>query len=180
MCRCESLAHLDGNGGGKLYTGVSNHPTHISFRKRRQQGARLGDDAILKLRVARQRRAEHRLALFRQSRPRCLLIYPSEFLNIRLPVLRKPIRRKALLRTARNLRTLALRALEQRKAGKHVRLDGLNSFLADARWSPPPAGSRTHTEPDRHTEASMVPTLIENVRVALLLVWCYWEQMLLG
>ena len=38
----------------------------------------------------------------------------------------------------------------------------------------------TLTEPDRHTEASMVPTLIENVRAALLLVWCYGEQMLLG
>ena len=39
-------------------------------------------------------------------------------------------------------------------------------------WALPPAGSRTHTEPDRHTEASMVPTFIENVRAALLLVWC--------
>jgi len=53
-------------------------------------------------------------------------------MNIRLPLLRKPLRPKALLRTARNLRTLALRAMEQRKAGKHVRLDGLNTFLADA------------------------------------------------
>jgi predicted RNA-binding Zn ribbon-like protein len=53
-------------------------------------------------------------------------------MNIRLPLLRKPLRPKALLGSARNLRTLALRALEQKKAGKHVRLDGLNMFLADA------------------------------------------------
>ena len=53
-------------------------------------------------------------------------------MNIRLPLLRKPLRPEALLRSARNLRTLALRALERRKAGKRVRLDGLNTFLADA------------------------------------------------
>ncbi len=53
-------------------------------------------------------------------------------MNICLPLLRKPLRPKALVRTARNLRTLALRALEQRKAGRRVRLDGLNSFLVDA------------------------------------------------
>ena len=53
-------------------------------------------------------------------------------MNIRLPLLRKPLGPKALLRTARNLRTLAFRAIEQRKAGKRVRLDSLNTFLADA------------------------------------------------
>ena len=53
-------------------------------------------------------------------------------MNIRLPLLRGRLRPKALLRTARDLRTLALRALEQRKAGKHVRLAGLNRFLAGA------------------------------------------------
>lgn len=53
-------------------------------------------------------------------------------MNVHLPLLRKPLRPKALLRTARTLRTLALRALEQRKAGKRVPLDGLNLFLADA------------------------------------------------
>jgi predicted RNA-binding Zn ribbon-like protein len=53
-------------------------------------------------------------------------------MNIRLPLLRGHLRPKALLRSARDLRTLALRALEQRKAGKHVPLAGLNTFLADA------------------------------------------------
>jgi len=53
-------------------------------------------------------------------------------MNMRLPLLRKPLTSKALVRTARNLRTLALRAMEQRKAGKRVRLDELNAFLADA------------------------------------------------
>ncbi len=53
-------------------------------------------------------------------------------MDFRLPLLRKPLIPKALLRTARKLRTLALRALERRKAGKRVRLDGLNTFLADA------------------------------------------------
>ena len=53
-------------------------------------------------------------------------------MDIRLPLLRKPLRPKALLRAARSLRTLALRALEQRKAGKRVRLEGLNTFLAQA------------------------------------------------
>lgn len=53
-------------------------------------------------------------------------------MNLRLPSLRKALRPKALLRTARKLRALGLRALEQRKAGQSVRLDGLNLFLAAA------------------------------------------------
>jgi predicted RNA-binding Zn ribbon-like protein len=53
-------------------------------------------------------------------------------MNIRLPLLRGPLRPRELLRTARNLRALALRAIEQRKVGKHVRLADLNRFLADA------------------------------------------------
>ena len=52
-------------------------------------------------------------------------------MNIRLPLLRGRLRPKALLHAARDLRTLALRALEQGKAGKHVRVAGLNMFLAD-------------------------------------------------
>jgi predicted RNA-binding Zn ribbon-like protein len=52
--------------------------------------------------------------------------------DIPLPLLRAPLRPGALLRAARYLRALALQALEQRKAGKHVRLAGLNTFLADA------------------------------------------------
>jgi predicted RNA-binding Zn ribbon-like protein len=53
-------------------------------------------------------------------------------MNVRLPLLLKPLRPKALLRTARNLRTLALRALERRKVGKRVRLGELNACLAEA------------------------------------------------
>jgi predicted RNA-binding Zn ribbon-like protein len=53
-------------------------------------------------------------------------------MNIRLPLLIGRLRPHALLRTARDLRTMALRALEQRKAGKPVPLVGLNTFLADA------------------------------------------------
>ena len=53
-------------------------------------------------------------------------------MNLRLPLILKPFRPKALLDAARNLRSLALRSIEQRKAGKHVSLDGLNSFLTDA------------------------------------------------
>lgn len=51
-------------------------------------------------------------------------------MGIRLPSLQIPLKPGALLRAARNLRDLALRALEQRKAGKHVSLGGLNLFLA--------------------------------------------------
>jgi predicted RNA-binding Zn ribbon-like protein len=53
-------------------------------------------------------------------------------MNLRLPLIQKPLRPKELLRAARDLRSLASRSIEQRKAGKHVSLDGLNTFLADA------------------------------------------------
>jgi predicted RNA-binding Zn ribbon-like protein len=53
-------------------------------------------------------------------------------MGIRLPLLRKPLRPEALLGSARNLRTLALRVLERRKAGKRVGFGDLNTFLAGA------------------------------------------------
>jgi predicted RNA-binding Zn ribbon-like protein len=53
-------------------------------------------------------------------------------MNLQLPVLRRPLRPKTLLRAARKLRALTLRAMEQRKAGTSVRLEELNSFLAVA------------------------------------------------
>jgi predicted RNA-binding Zn ribbon-like protein len=53
-------------------------------------------------------------------------------MSLRPPLILKPLKPTALLVTARNLRSLALQSVEQRKAGKHVSLDALNAFLADA------------------------------------------------
>lgn len=53
-------------------------------------------------------------------------------MDMRPPLVRKPLRPETLLRAARTLRALALRAVEQIKGGKHVQLEGLNIFLADA------------------------------------------------
>ena len=53
-------------------------------------------------------------------------------MNVPLPLLQKPLEPGPLLRTARNLRTLALRAVEQKKASERVRLNELNAFLANA------------------------------------------------
>ena len=48
------------------------------------------------------------------------------------PALRKRLPRGALLQSARTLRTAALSAVKQKKAGKRLRLGALNSLLADA------------------------------------------------
>jgi len=53
-------------------------------------------------------------------------------MNLRLPTLHKPLRPKALLSTARNLRTLTLRAMERRKARKRAHVEEWNALLAGA------------------------------------------------
>ena len=53
-------------------------------------------------------------------------------MNLRLPTLHKPLRPKALLGAARNLRTLTLRAIERRKARKRVPVEEWNALLAGA------------------------------------------------
>jgi len=53
-------------------------------------------------------------------------------MKVCLPSLLKPLRPKVLLHAARELRTLARRVLEQRKAGKQVSSGGLNLFLTAA------------------------------------------------
>lgn len=53
-------------------------------------------------------------------------------MNIPQPLLQRTLVPGTVLLTARKLRGLALRAVEQRKAGKHVRLNELNQFLTKA------------------------------------------------